>query len=68
MCAILNVLPETGGTITAREYAPSLRVQPGLMDQERDYLDALDEAKDYKVVSGKLHITAEGTLLVLKPA
>ena len=59
-----------GGELKVSDINSTLMLctQPGLMDQERDYLDALDEAKDYKVVSGKLHITAEGTLLVLKPA
>jgi heat shock protein HslJ len=46
-----------------------LCTQPRLMDQEKDFLDALDEAKSCKVVSGKLNITADdGMLLVLSAA
>jgi heat shock protein HslJ len=42
--------------------------QPGLMDQERDFLDALDEAESYRVVNGDLQITSEDTILILVPA
>jgi len=59
-----------GGELKVSDITRTLMLctQPGLMDQERDFLDALDEAEEYKVVGGKLHITAEGTLLVLSPA
>jgi len=45
-----------------------LCTKPGVAAQEHAFLDALDEAESYKVVSGKLQITAEDTVLVLRPA
>jgi len=40
-------------------------VEPGLMDQEQDFLDALSVAERYEIVDGALHISGGGTLLVL---
>jgi len=60
-----------GGELKVSDITHTLMLctQPGLMDQERDFLDALDDAKSYKVVSGKLTITADdGMLLVLSAA
>jgi heat shock protein HslJ len=60
-----------GGELKVSDITRTLMLctQPGLMDQEKDFLDALDEAKSYKVVSGKLTITADdGMLLVLSAA
>lgn len=58
------------GTLKVSDISSTLMLctQPGLMAQEHDFLDALDEAESYKVVGGKLQITAEGILLVLVPA
>ena len=41
---------------------------PGVMEQEQFFLDALAVAENYKVVDGKLHITGGGKMLVLSPA
>ncbi|MBN1153229.1 MAG: META domain-containing protein [Dehalococcoidia bacterium] len=42
-----------------------LCTDPAVRQQEQDFLDALDEAEDYSVVSGKLHISGDGFELVL---
>lgn len=60
-----------GGELKVSDITRTLMLctQPRLMDQEKDFLDALDEAKSCKVVSGKLNITADdGMLLVLSAA
>ena len=43
-----------------------LCMQPGLMAQEHDFLDALRYAEEYEVEGGKLRISGGGNLLVLK--
>ena len=40
-------------------------MQPGVMDQEQEFLDALAAAERYEVLDGKLRITGGGNLLVL---
>ena len=43
-------------------------VEPQLMEQEQDFLDALSVAERYDVVDGVLHISGGGWLLVLAKA
>jgi heat shock protein HslJ len=55
-----------GGELKVSDITSTLMLctQPGLMDQENDFLDALDEAESYDVVGGKLQIITEGKVLV----
>jgi len=42
--------------------------EPGVMQQEQDFLNALQGAKRYEVVDGLLHITGGDVEMVLSPA
>jgi heat shock protein HslJ len=43
-------------------------IEPGVMDQEQEFLDALATAEQYEIVDGKLRISGGGKLLVLSRA
>jgi len=42
--------------------------EPGVMQQEQDFLAALEQAQQYRVVNGRLSITGENTGLVFAAA
>jgi len=42
-----------------------LCMQPGLMDQEHAFLDALDEAEEYDVVGDELRITCDDDFMLI---
>jgi len=58
------------GTISFSEiiHTEMYCVEPGVMEQEQFFLDALLAAERYEVVDGKLQITGGGMMLVLSRA
>ena len=55
-------------TITGLGSTKMLCHEPGVMQQEQDFLSALAAAERYEVKNGRLHISGGGTELTLSPA
>jgi heat shock protein HslJ len=43
-------------------------MQPGVMDQEQEFLDALAAAENYEIVEGTLRISGDGVMVVMAAA
>jgi len=58
------------GTLSVTDIISTLMlcIQPGVMDQEHDFMDALKDAESYDIQSGELRISGGGKLMVLSPA